>query len=218
MGRLQDALNYFIGKGYSREQSAGIVGNLHGESGLDIGAIGDGGKAYGLAQWHPDRQNIFKKIFGIDIRNSSFEQQLAFVDYELRNNESRAGRSLRASGSVSEATAAFMRDYERPASMNSLGDRVAAAMRAIGGGDADAGATGTGESEGSIGSTIGNFIADNDPTGISGFLRDLFTGAMAARFVAVFIGIILITVALAAFVLMSDTGKAAMKTAAKAAI
>lgn len=218
MGRLQDALNYFVGKGYTREQSAGIVGNLHGESGLSTTIVGDGGKAVGLAQWHPDRQNIFKKIFGIDIRNATFEQQLAFVDYELNNNESRAGRSLRASGSVSEATAAFMRDYERPASMNSLGDRVKAAMNAIGGGDADAGATGAGEDEGSVIGDIGNAIANADPTGILGFFRDLFSGAMAARFTAVFVGIILITVALAAFVLMSDTGKAAMKTAAKAAI
>ena len=37
-------------------QIAGIKLNLQRESGFNPTAVGDGGKAYGLAQWHPDRQ------------------------------------------------------------------------------------------------------------------------------------------------------------------
>lgn len=217
MGRLQDALNFFLGRGYSKEQAAGIVGNLHGESGMDIGAIGDGGKAYGLAQWHPDRQSAFKRLFGKDIRQSSFGEQLSFVDWELRNTEKRAGGFLAGATTVEGATAAFMKYYERPASMNSLGGRVQAAWNAIGLGNANSNPADADPSK-SIGEKVTDAIIDADPTGTLPFMRDIFTGAMAARWTAVIIGILLIGVALVAFIMTTDTGKAAVKTAAKAAI
>jgi hypothetical protein len=37
-------------RGWSKEQSAGLVGNLIVESGLRTDAVGDGGKARGVAQ------------------------------------------------------------------------------------------------------------------------------------------------------------------------
>ena len=111
-----DAMAYFQGKGWTKEQASGIVSNLHAESGLRTNAEGDNGKAYGLAQWHPDRQAAFAKWAGKDIRKSSLEEQLGFVHHELTEGaERRAGQRLRAAGSAAEAGEIVSRLYERPA-------------------------------------------------------------------------------------------------------
>jgi murein DD-endopeptidase MepM/ murein hydrolase activator NlpD len=109
------AMEYFMGQGLTREQAAGLVGNLQAESfaRLDHTAVGDGGKAYGIAQWHPDRQANFKRAFGKDIRQSTFEEQLAFVMWEFNNTEKRAFSRLKAATSPEEAAAAVNSYYER---------------------------------------------------------------------------------------------------------
>lgn len=108
-------MDYFIGKGWSREAAAGIAANLHAESGYRANLPGDGGRAYGVAQWHPDRQRNFAKVFGKDIRQSTLEEQLAFVDWELNNTESFAGAKLRGARSAAEAGFFASALYERPA-------------------------------------------------------------------------------------------------------
>ncbi len=100
--------------GWSREQATGIVANTVAESGGRTGAIGDGGKAYGLHQWHPDRQANFRKVFGHDIRDSTRDEQRRFTDWELRNTERAAGEALRRAGSPGEAARVFSTLYERP--------------------------------------------------------------------------------------------------------
>ena len=125
--------NYFMSQGWSAPQSAGIVGNLFGESGLNAGAIGDGGAAYGIAQWHPDRQANFQRVMGIPIQGSTALQQAQFVNWELNNTEKKAGGLLRKAGNVIDATKAFMFGYERPANGSSLGSRIAAASSVLNG-------------------------------------------------------------------------------------
>src|SRR6185369_14777705 len=112
--RLQ-ALSFFIHQGWTPQQSAGIVANLEAESGLRADAVGDGGQAYGIAQWHPPRQANFSAVIGKDIRDSSFEDQLAFVHAELRNTEKAAGDALGSCTSAGEAGACVSTMYERPA-------------------------------------------------------------------------------------------------------
>lgn len=217
---LQKAIDFFTSRGWSQNQAAGIAGNLFGESQLDIRAVGDGGKAFGIAQWHPDRQANFARVFGKSIRNSTFEEQLAFVDWELRNTEKSAGQALLGTGTIAEAVRTFMQKYERPANMSSLGARTSAANRAYGL------ATGTmpDQSWGEWWNDPNSSWSDLDPTGISGtassvseFLSYVFTKEFAARFGAVFIGIIFIGLAIAAFVLLGDTKKELISTVAKAA-
>jgi len=111
----QRALQYFMQNGYSSAQSYGIVANLTQESGMNTGAVGDSGQAYGLAQWHPDRQKDFKDFFGKDIRQSTERDQLDFINYELQNKEKRAGDALAGTKTASEAADVFRRLYERPA-------------------------------------------------------------------------------------------------------
>lgn len=102
--------------GWSPVQAAGIASNLFRESGYNPSATGDNGKAYGIGQWHEDRQEEFRKRFGKDIRQSTLHEQLQFVDYELRQgNERRAGTALAQATTAAQAGEVVSRLYERPA-------------------------------------------------------------------------------------------------------
>jgi hypothetical protein len=114
-GAAGDAMKFFMDKGWSKEQAAGIVSNLVAESGLKPGASGDGGKAFGAAQWHPDRQADFRKWLGKDIEKSTLQEQYGFVHYEMtEGREQRAGRMLRGANGAGAAGAIVSRNYERP--------------------------------------------------------------------------------------------------------
>lgn len=132
-GRPEEAQAFFEDKGWTKEQSAGIVGNLFVESGLRTDAVGDGGKAYGIAQWHPDRQATFERVYGKPIKQSSFQEQLEYVNWELNNTEKRAGDALRGAGSAADAAAIVDKQYER-SSGAAIAQRQANAT-AISGGD-----------------------------------------------------------------------------------
>lgn len=102
-------------QGWTRDQALGIAANLEHESRYNPGAIGDGGKAYGIAQWHPDRQAAFQERYGKSIRGSSLDEQLAFLTYEMREGkEQSAGRRLAAATGAADAAAIVSRFYERP--------------------------------------------------------------------------------------------------------
>ncbi|MGV3621889.1 MAG: phage tail tip lysozyme [Archangium sp.] len=115
--RAQAAMRYFESQGWTKEQAAGIVANLIYESGGQLNhrqaQIG-GGPGYGLAQWENPRQADFRRVMGVDIRESTFEQQLAFVQWELTNTESRAGNALRGATTAADAANVFLRQFERP--------------------------------------------------------------------------------------------------------
>jgi LysM repeat protein len=115
-GRIQQAMTYFMGQGWTRAQAAGIVANLDAESRMDPGIrqIG-GGPGYGLGQWEGPRQADFRAWSGHDIRGSSFQEQLEFVQHELTHSERSAGNRLRNATTASEAGAIVCRYYERPA-------------------------------------------------------------------------------------------------------
>jgi hypothetical protein len=124
--RQRDAMRYFQERGWSADQAAGIVANITRESGFNPAAVGDGGKAYGLAQWHPERRADFKARFGRDIEGASIEEQMAFIQHELTvGKESAAGAALRGATSAEDAASIISRMYERPADAD-----VEAAVRA----------------------------------------------------------------------------------------
>ena len=108
------AMDFFMNKGLTNYQAAGIVGNLIQESKLDTTRKGDGGKALGLAQWHPDRQKGLKalaKSRGTTIHD--FDTQLEYIWHELNTTEKRAFNALLNSKTVEQATDAFVL-FERP--------------------------------------------------------------------------------------------------------
>ncbi|GBQ84070.1 Phage-related tail protein [Gluconacetobacter johannae DSM 13595] len=110
----RDARDYFVSQGWTPQQAAGIVANLDQESGIRIGASGDGGRAFGIGQWHGDRQGRFRTLFGHDIRQSRMSEQLQFVQWELTHSEAGAGAALRQARTAREAGAIVSSLYERP--------------------------------------------------------------------------------------------------------
>jgi tail lysozyme len=137
------AMSFFEGKGLSRAAAAGIVGNLHAESTLSTSAVGDGGKAESLAQWHPDRRAEAKKQ-GFDLKD--FNQALAFIDWELQNGDPqarKAGELLRNPDlDPKEAARIFAQYFLRPkgaetgdsSRIHNIAKRVGNAVRYYGAG------------------------------------------------------------------------------------
>lgn len=111
-----DTVARFMAMGWPEHIARGMARRLHDESGMNPNAVGDGGLAFGVAQWHPDRQRNFAEWAGHDIRGSSLEEQLGFVNYELtRGMERKAGNALRQTRTEGEAYKTFTGQYERPA-------------------------------------------------------------------------------------------------------
>lgn len=116
---INKSMDYFQGMGWSRAHAAGITANLGLESNFDPKAIGDSGRAYGIAQWHAPRQQQFAKWAGKSIKDSSLEEQMGFVHYELtEGEEKKAGDLLRATSTARDAGDIVSRKYERPADSN----------------------------------------------------------------------------------------------------
>lgn len=135
--RQNQAMAFFQKNGFTRAQASGIVANLTAESKLDPNATGDGGKAHGIAQWHPARRQGYsdytKERYGA-VRNfghSTFNDQLRYVLYEMQHGESRAGRMLRNAKSASDAGSIVSRYYERPADAEGEAQKRAAMANTI---------------------------------------------------------------------------------------
>lgn len=112
------AMDFFKAHGWSDAQAAGIVSNLAAESNLNPHAIGDWGRAAGIGQWHPDRQQAFEKFAGFSMHDprADLMKQLEFVQYELTQGaEQKAGKLLMAAQNAQDAGAVVSRYYERPA-------------------------------------------------------------------------------------------------------
>ncbi|MDH1575522.1 phage tail tip lysozyme [Pseudomonas sp. GD03746] len=130
----QAVVDFFRAKGWTEDQAKGIAANIEQESGFRADAEGDGGKAYGLAQWHPDRQANFAKFSGKDIRQSTAQEQLEFIHHELtRGLEKSAGDRLRMAGSAREAAGIVSQYYERPTDTDGEINRRGAIAESYGG-------------------------------------------------------------------------------------
>ena len=113
--KLMSDVDFFVSKGWSRDQAIGIVANIAGESGGSHTNIGDKGLAFGLAQWHADRRAKFKEKFGHTMEEGTREEQLEFIHHELTVGDERAaGNNLRKATSATQATDIVTRQYERP--------------------------------------------------------------------------------------------------------
>lgn len=115
-GNAQQTIDFFMAKGLTREQAAGIAGNLQHESGFRTTAIGDSGTSFGIAQWHKGRGDAMKAWTAANgYHPESFRGQLEFLWHELNNSESYALGKLRATGTAYDAGMAFCKYFERPA-------------------------------------------------------------------------------------------------------
>lgn len=111
-----------LGAGFNKTLTAAILGNMKHESGFDSTRVGDGGKARGVLQWHPDRQANFRRMFGTDVSRATPEQVAQFVKWELQNNVSAQGLAaiMKASRSGNAGLTAKLFDqyYERSAGLS----------------------------------------------------------------------------------------------------
>lgn len=116
LDRARAAFQHLLARGYSPTAAAGIVGNLVQESSvLPNGARGDGGTAFGLAQWRGDRQTALRNFAasrGLDV--NSTPTQLDFLDEELRTKYGKGYQAVINAPNAQEAAGAFALHYERP--------------------------------------------------------------------------------------------------------
>lgn len=108
------ALAYFMRQGWTREQALGIVAGSFAESGLKPGNRNPTSGAYGIGQWLGSRVKDFERVMGKPLEGSSLQDQLAFMQWELRNTEKRAGSAIAGTSSAHDALSAFVTKYERP--------------------------------------------------------------------------------------------------------
>ena len=113
-GLAEKTTKFFEGKGWSHNQALGITANIERESQYNADAKGDNGEAYGLGQWHKDRQAQFEKLYGHTMQKGSFDEQLAFYDWELRNSNKAAGDRLSQANTPGESAAVVSSLFERP--------------------------------------------------------------------------------------------------------
>jgi peptidoglycan hydrolase-like protein with peptidoglycan-binding domain/lysophospholipase L1-like esterase len=112
-------IDFFTGKGLSPEQAAGIAGNIQAESGFNPAAVGDSGKAIGLAQWRDSRRDKLEQWSednGVD--SASVDGQLKYLWWELTNTEKNALNKLKQQNTPGDAAYAFAKYFERPATIN----------------------------------------------------------------------------------------------------
>jgi MYXO-CTERM domain-containing protein len=113
------AYDYFLGKGLTNFQSAGIVGNLDQESGVDPTAVQQGGPGRGIAQWSVGgrwdtdaNDNCLWYATQQGQSSTSLTLQLDFIWYELTTFSGYGLAALKATTNVTDATVAFETDFE----------------------------------------------------------------------------------------------------------
>ncbi|TMQ05050.1 MAG: hypothetical protein E6J90_31040 [Deltaproteobacteria bacterium] len=116
----QTAFNFFVAKGLTKVQAAGVIGNLMQESSINPKAVQfGGGPGRGIAQWSVggrwDTSRSDNVTWYANQHNESrgaLHTQLAFIWYELTTFSGYGLGSLRAATTVTAAVTAFQDKYE----------------------------------------------------------------------------------------------------------
>jgi hypothetical protein len=116
----QTAFNFFVSKGLTKIQSAGVIGNLMQESSVNPAAVEfGGGPGRGIAQWsvggrwdtsHNDNVTSYASARGLS--RGALNTQLNFIWYELTTFSGYGLSQLRAATTITAAVAAFQNKYE----------------------------------------------------------------------------------------------------------
>jgi MYXO-CTERM domain-containing protein len=115
----QPAFDFFLSKGLTNFQAAGIVGNLDQESGVDPTAVEAGGPGRGIAQWSVggrwdtdvnDNATSYAATEGLALL--SLQLQLDFIWYELTTFPGYGLADLKQTTNVTDATVVFETDFE----------------------------------------------------------------------------------------------------------
>lgn len=116
----QKAFRFFVSKGLTKRQAAGVIGNLDQESGMDprISQIG-GGPGRGIAQWSVggrwDRyagDNLVAYAAGRGTGRYGLATQLNFIWFELTKFSYYGLSSLKATTTITAAVTVFQDEFE----------------------------------------------------------------------------------------------------------
>jgi len=113
----EKAFNYFVSQGYTKEQSAAIVGNLLQENRAMDPTLKNSIDHTGIAQWDPKdrypKMLAFAQSKGLD--PNTLEAQLQFVEQELQTGSGGLSKArLQGTKSLEEATLLVRKQYLRP--------------------------------------------------------------------------------------------------------
>ena len=122
--------------GLTKEQAAGVLGNLGHETGgfrhmQELNPLGGGRGGLGWAQWTGPRRKAFEaysRFMGLNPNSDA--ANYGFFKHELTHNYAHALRNLRGTSTVDEAMRQFEHDYEG-AGVKGYGSRGAFARRAL---------------------------------------------------------------------------------------
>jgi hypothetical protein len=144
----QQIFNYFVGKGLTAQQAAGIVGNAQQESGFNPkspnpAASGGGG---GLFQWEGDRWSGPQGLLAFAAKRGTqwtdTATQLDFTWWEMNNNRKQTLPLLKAASTPSQAADAFEQGFEGAGNpQNQNREKYAEAAYKLLGGSASSGST-----------------------------------------------------------------------------
>jgi Phage tail lysozyme len=103
--------------GFTDGGAAGVAGNFAAESGFNTQAVGDGGSAKGLAQWHPDRWGSFLNWLGRQPSGHpgpyDLSEQLAWAEQEFHDYG--IYDQLKNAPDAYTASSIMVTKFERPA-------------------------------------------------------------------------------------------------------
>ncbi len=106
--------DYFLSKGLSTAQSAGILGNIQTESNFRTNAYNPNEGAIGLCQWEGGRRTALES-FAANMGKAvtDWTVQADFVMHELNGSEKAAYASLKRAQTPQQAAKVFQSQYER---------------------------------------------------------------------------------------------------------
>jgi hypothetical protein len=116
----QTAFNFFVSKGLTNVQAAGVVGNLMQESSVIATSVQyGGGPGRGIAQWSvggrwdtSTNDNVTAYASSHGVSRWALNTQLGFIWYELTTFSGYGLASLRAATTLTQATIVFQNKYE----------------------------------------------------------------------------------------------------------
>ncbi|MBO1325342.1 hypothetical protein K2X14_11615 [Acetobacter sp. TBRC 12305] len=115
------AADMFKASGMDQTHAMAAMANAIRESKLDPFAKPKNGEdAYGLFQWHSDRRENYRKVYGhsmesVTDRDQAMKEQIGFLNWELNNTEKTAGNYFRNANDAKTAAAVLSMYGIRPA-------------------------------------------------------------------------------------------------------
>jgi hypothetical protein len=163
------AFNYFVAKGFSEVQAAGIVGNLMQESSVRPTAVEyGGGPGRGIAQWsiggrwNSGSDSVYSFAANEGTSRWALDTQLDFIWYELDTVGGYGLSRLQSATTITGAVTAFQDEYEICGTC-AQSKRIAYAEQALAdyGSGSDGGDTGTDQGASCYSGTLGREMPEN---------------------------------------------------------